>query len=197
MVVDRGMEAVTTREVCEQSRVLLLASPTAVSAGGLCTDLMHAGSAHETHALEIAYNRSPDAVVEDWRQGAGELPASMAIICPESRHVRAMPEDVHVTTVAPSDLTGVGIAVTRYLDRWKGSGREITVCLDSLTTVLQYADVERVFRFLHTLNGRFVAADATAHVHLDPAAQDDQTVSTIATLFDAVIAHENGQWVVE
>jgi hypothetical protein len=192
------METQTTSQALQgESRVLLLAPPAAVSDADLCTELLQTGRPRDQHVLEIAYNRSPATVVENWRASAGELPASLAIICPEAEHVEEMPEGVHVTSVADSDLTGVGIAVTRYLDRWDGSSRSITACLDSLTAVLQYADMERVFRFLHTLNGRFVATETRAHVHLDPATQDDQSIATLATLFDTVVSRDGDDWVVE
>jgi hypothetical protein len=151
----------------------------------------------EQHVLHIAYDRPPSAVVEDWQAAHGELPASLAIVAPAERGENTddeLPHSVHVTRVAPDDLTGVGIAVGRYLDRWQGSS---VVCLDSLTALLRRAEEDRVFRFLHTLTGRFVAADAAGHVHLDPSTQDERTVATLATLFDAVVRREDGEWVVE
>jgi len=151
----------------------------------------------EQHVLTVAYDRPPEAIVDEWRASHGSLPASLAIVAPTGDEPPArasLPADVHVTRVEPDDLTGIGIAVGRYLDRWDGPA---TVCLDSLTTLLGHTEEDRAFRFLHTLTGRFVAADAAGHVHLDPATQDERTVATLATLFDTVVRHTDDGWQVE
>ena len=188
----------TTRAVREQSRVLLLASPTEIDQHGLCFDTLSTETPEQQHVLTIAYNRRPAAFVEGWREHNDALPASMAIVCPESQATpdESLPDGVHETHVAAGDLTGVGIAVSRYLDRWEDDEKPITACLDSLTALLQYTDTDRVFRFLHTIIGRFVAVGASAHVHLDPGTQDDQTIATLSTLFDAVVQREGGEWMV-
>jgi len=182
----------TTRELRDQSRVLVLA-PSGVGEGsGTCVS----GIARPTdrHVLQVAYGRSSAAVVDDWRTHHDGLPASLAVVGPETEGTGTLPESVHHTSVAPDDLTGIGIAVGRYLDRWQGTP---VVCVDSLTALLEHVDQDRLFRFMHTLTGRFVAAGAAAHVHLDPAAEDERTVATLATLFDTVVRHEDGEWVVE
>ncbi|MFD1586794.1 DUF835 domain-containing protein [Halorientalis brevis] len=192
------METHATRALREQSRVLLLASPTEIERSGLCFDTLSTATPAQQHALTIAYKRRPRDIVEGWRDHNDALPASLAIICPESQATpdETLPEGVHETHVAAGDLTGVGIAVSRYLDRWADDDAPITACLDSLTVLLQYTETDRVFRFLHTLTGRFMAAGASAHVHLDPRAHDDQTIATLTTLFDAVVERDGDEWLV-
>jgi len=184
-----------TRALREQPRVLLLASPTEIAESGLCLDMLSTERPYDQHVLSIAYNRRPATLVEHWLDHTDELPASMAIVCPESRGTTdsELPDGVYETHVAAGDLTGISIAVSRYLDRWDDD-RPVTACMDSLTAMLQYTDTERVFRFLHTITGRFVAAGASAHVHLDPATQDDQTVATLSTLFDSVVHRDGEEW---
>lgn len=89
----------------------------------------------------------------------------------------------------PTDLTGVGIAVGEWLRARDGDERPV-VCLDSLSTLLQYADLERAFRFLHALVAQVRAADARAYASVDPGAHDETTHSTLATLFDGVRSAE-------
>ncbi|MEF8809025.1 DUF7504 family protein [Natronomonas sp.] len=91
------------------------------------------------------------------------------------------------TDVEPNDLTGQGIAIAEALD----AGTE--VCFDSLTALLQYADRERAFQFLHSLGERCAEASATIHYHLDPEATDEQTVAAMSTLMDAVVDTETGE----
>lgn len=89
----------------------------------------------------------------------------------------------------PTDLTGVGIAVGEWL-RARDDDERPVVCLDSLSTLLQYADLERAFRFLHALVAQLRSAGATAYVSVDPGAHDEATLATLRTLFDAVVAGE-------
>lgn len=94
-----------------------------------------------------------------------------------SEAVRVVPD--------PADLTGVGMAVSDWVEARDG-GRPAGVCLDSLSTLLQYADSERAFRFLHALTGQFRTAGVDCHVHFDPAAHDERTVAQFRQLFDDV-----------
>lgn len=187
------MQAVT-----DQPRVLVLAPPTKSVQTEFCLDALSTDQPQKQQVLAIAYERTPTEFVADWRAHHGELPASMAIICPGrgGDSEADLPEGVYETRVAASDLTGVGIAVSRYLDRWAGNDTPTTACLDSLGALLEQSNTERVFRFLHTITGRFVAAGATAHFHLDPSTQDQQTVTTLSSLFDSVVRFEDGEWTV-
>ncbi|AQL42183.1 hypothetical protein BV210_05415 [Halorientalis sp. IM1011] len=181
----------TAQSVQNHPRALVLASTTDVAADDLCVDLLSSDSPDDQHVLSLSYTRRPTQIVDHWQVAHDSLPASMAIVCPEARTDGEPPDGVHTTHVPTSDLTGASIAVSRYLDRWDGDGEPITVCLNSLTELLRDADRDRVFRFLHTITSRCLAVDATVHAHLDPATQDEQTVATVATLFDAVLRRED------
>lgn len=86
----------------------------------------------------------------------------------------------------PGDLTGIGIAVSEFLDDLPSSADPV-VCVDSLTTLLQYSSPERTFRFLQVLFGRVLAADGAVHCHADPAAHDDAVLDQLRDLFDDVV----------
>lgn len=83
----------------------------------------------------------------------------------------------------PEDLTGVGIAVTDWLAARDPDERPV-VCLEGLSTMLQYVETDRAFRYLHEVLGRCRSEGAAVHGHLDPAAHDDTTVARIRQLFD-------------
>jgi len=87
--------------------------------------------------------------------------------------------------VEPSDLTGQGITIEEALS--PGTA----VCVDSLGALLQYADREQVFQFIHTLGERCAESSAAMHFHLDPAAVDDRTVAAVSLLMDAVVDVES------
>jgi hypothetical protein len=145
-------------------------------------------------AIVVSYRREPAEIVDEWR-GRGDLPASLSIVLAdgEPRSHPDLPDDVDVTHVSPGDLTGVGVEVTRLLED-AADGDRVVACVDSLSALLQYADLERTFRFLHALVGQFDAADAAVHAHLDPATQDEQSVETLAVLFDAAVEYTDDGW---
>lgn len=91
----------------------------------------------------------------------------------------------------PGDITGLGITVSEYLSD-RRDATPTTVCLHSLTTLLQYATLETVFQFTHTLSGHLSRSNALAHCHLDPSAVDEQVVNALRPLFDVVIDVDDG-----
>jgi hypothetical protein len=99
------------------------------------------------------------------------------------------------TVSNPGDLTGIGITVSEVLQQWSASDEPIVSCFRSLTSLLQYADLQTAYKFLHVLTGRFETAGVRSHFHLDPGAHDDQTVNTLTSLFDAVVrVGDDGEW---
>jgi len=84
-----------------------------------------------------------------------------------------------------SDLTGLGIQMGQFLTEWD---RQVFICFDSLTSMLQYVDFETAYEFLHAITGQIHAADARAHFHIDPSAHDEKQVAGIKSLFDASVS---------
>ena len=85
----------------------------------------------------------------------------------------------------PSDLTGLGVAISEVLSEWDDP---VLVCFDSLTSMLQYVDSDTAYEFLHAVTGQVHAARARAHFHVDPAAHDETTLAGITSLFDARVS---------
>lgn len=154
---------------------LVLAPGVSTQEAGVCTDRLSAADA----ALVVSLRRTPG----DW-QAARDGPL------PPTGFVTTDPHPGSVHAVAtPGDLTGIGIAVSEYLGDLPDDA-EPAVCLDSLTTLLQFTETERAYRFLQVLCGRVRAAGGTVHCHADPAAHDDDALNRLAGLFDGVLAVE-------
>jgi len=131
------------------------------------------------------------AVVVSLRQPPDDWRAARDAALPPTRFVTADPHGDDANTVAdPGDLTGLGIAVSERLDSLPADAAP-AVCVDSLTTLLQYADTERAYRFLQVLCGRVRAADGTVHVHADPDAHAAADLDRLAGLFDGVRSVES------
>jgi hypothetical protein len=151
----------------------------------------------ETNLLVVSYRRDPDEWLADWQRHVGTVPADFRFIHvgDVARSAAAPATDTpagsapHPVTAVndPTDLTELGIQISQYLEQWAGTDRQITVYFDSLTVRLQFADLDRVYRFLHVLAGRVKSVDGHAYYRLDPDAHDAQTLSTVQTLMDDTI----------
>lgn len=85
----------------------------------------------------------------------------------------------------PGDLRRIGVSVSEFVERWDDLDR-IVLCFDSLTDLLDHAQPDAAFRFVHVLTNRLESVDAVAHFHLDPTAHDETVVNTFGSIFDAV-----------
>lgn len=181
----------------EASSILLLAPSLGEGESETCIELLHPDDS-DKNALWVSYTKSPDAQLRRWRTHSDHAPANVGVVSvgDSMRSVDATtPQggaaqdlDAGVKTVTnPNDLTGLGITITEHLSRWQDNGNRTVVCVDSLTAMLQYVELQTAYEFLHVLTGRLYASDAVAHLHMDPSAHDDQTVESIASLCDAVV----------
>ncbi|MCG1004395.1 MULTISPECIES: hypothetical protein [Halobacterium] len=150
---------------------LVLASGVSGDGAHVCAQRLATADA----ALAVLLRQPPDSW-QDARDAA----------LPPTCFVTATPHgDDGDAVAAPDDLTGLGIAVSERL-RDIPADAEPAVCVDSLTTLLQYADTDRAYRFLQVLCGRVRAAGGTVHCHADPAAHDAAELDRLVGLFDGV-----------
>lgn len=181
--------------------VVLLQAPVLSGASlEVCKDLLSRDTGGSPAVLGVTFS-SADRWLKRWE--AAQRPTSVGVVSMGD----TMRSDGHsagnidwstppgspvVSSVRPGDLTGLGITVNQYLKAWRNQSwgqesTELRVCFDSLTTLLQYNDVETVFRFLNVLITHLRKVRAGTHFHLDPGAHDSRTLATLTGLFDSVI----------
>lgn len=177
------------RAIPASVRAVLLAGPPTDRVRSLCTTLHRADA--ETDLLVVTYTREPSEYLADLDDGAV---GDVVVISVGDTAPGGDEEGVTTRQVdAPADLTQLGIEIGNALE-----GREqVSVCFDSLTTTLQYADYTDVYEFLHAVTGRLRAADARTHAHINPIAHDDQVLAGLSTLFDARVELLGGDLSVE
>lgn len=177
------------RAIPASVRAVLLAGPPTDRVRSLCTTLHRADA--ETDLLVVTYTREPSEYLADLDDGAV---GDVVVISVGDTAPGGDEEGVTTRQVdAPADLTQLGIEIGDALE-----GREqVSVCFDSLTTTLQYADYTDVYEFLHAVTGRLRAADARTHAHINPIAHDDQVLAGLSTLFDARVELLGGDLSVE
>jgi hypothetical protein len=178
-------------ELSGVSNVLLLAPSLGGPGRGACFDLLTETSPAETNVLTVTYTQTAREFIDDWNDHAAAPPVRGGVVSVGQGAGGVDDTAWAVSPVEnPSDLTGVGIELSELLSGMASAGdegEEIAVCFNSVTSLLQYADLQRAFRFLHVVTGRVKTVGGVGHFHLDPDAHDDQTVATLKGLFDAVV----------
>lgn len=92
----------------------------------------------------------------------------------------------HVSS--PGDLTGMGIEFSELAREAQGDGVDrLRIGFDSLSPLLMYVDLQRLFRFLHVFTSQIQSRDWFGLFSIDPDSHDPQVVNTISQLFDGVI----------
>jgi hypothetical protein len=179
-----------------RGNVLLLSDPLDPAARDTEFDLLTPADPAETRVLAVTYLDTPEDWLDRWTDRVGTLPADVRLVtvgeASDDDRRSSTSDRVRVTRTSPTDLTGLGIAVSDALSGWSGTDGRVIVCVDSVTTMLQYAPLATVFRFLHTICRRFASVHAFSHFHLDPTAHDDRTVARLAQLFDSSVRVANG-----
>ncbi len=205
--VDGGHAGLADRLGEGVHNVLLLTPPFEDRGDEACVDLLATSRPADMNVLYVTFVQSADERLESWRRrhddtqpnrlGVIDVGGSTRSATATSAAAPDPTSPVRIETIAsPGNLTNLGIKISGFLQDWEPTDADPTICFHSLTTLLQYADLQRVFRFLHVLTGRVRAVGGTAHFHLDPGAHDPQVENTLMTLFDAAVRLEGGDWAV-
>lgn len=169
----------------------LLAGPAMSGKYELMLDFVAEGVDHGDGILFVTTNESVGPILDDIESRVGPLPDQLRVVdCVAERQGAEgeyPPSRVEYVS-SPGDLTGIGIGVSEQLRRIDQAdvGR-VRICFYSLSTLLMYAELETVFRFLHVLSGRVDSIGALGLFALDPTTHDESTVNTLKQLFDGVV----------
>jgi len=192
-------------ETGQPTNVLLLTSAVDGCEAAACRELSETTHPSRSHVILATGLQSPRERLADWEDDVGVRPAETTVVdlATATRSAAAStastgetpagptgPDgvdrwaDATVERVAEGDLLGLGETLDAALT---GSDRPTTLCVRSVSDLLQSADVETVFRFLEALTRGVDRAGGVAHYHLNTDVHDAETVETLAVLFDAVV----------
>lgn len=175
-----------TDQLDGEASILLCSSAADRDIEAVCKRLLTEGATDDRTVLWVSFGRSPaeclstlpDETVERAVIAVGTPPTGAAIT----------DESVTVDAVSTrSDLTALGIKLSRFLSAADG---QITICFDSLTSLLQHVDPDAAYEFLHTVTRQCYAEGGQIHFHLDPSTVGEQTVAAITSLCDARVAFD-------
>jgi hypothetical protein len=163
----------------QPASVLLLAPGFGDASTAGCSGLLADSGAE--NLLYVTWSGDPSGRLAHVRKHAEAANRARAVVVGALTGQPEGPFDAVESVNAPTDLTGVGIAVTELLSDAEG---RTAVCFDSVTALLQYVNLDTAFEFLHVFAGRLNRHDAVGHFHMDPGAHDDQLVAQVASLVD-------------
>ncbi|WP_148413567.1 recombinase RecA [Haloferax sp. KTX1] len=176
---------------------LLLVGPPLTGKRSLALDILAAGTRNGEGSVIVTTKDGADRILSDFgkRLDYEGKPVAVVDCVTKQQGVGEVRDDERIRyTSSPVDMTGIGIKLSEilqeyYQDRGLPGNR---IMLHSLSTLLMYADLQTVFRFLHVFTGRIQSVGGLGLFTIDADAHDDRTMNTIKQLFDGIITtHED------
>lgn len=145
--------------------------------------------------IVVSAGTNADRLFEQFRTVGGPVDGRRFGVVDCGGHLQAPDADgpTVATVSSPGDLTGIGMELTDLYESFYDRGvRRLRTGLNSISTLLMYADLQPLFRFLHVFTGRISTADSLGVFVIDPTSHDDRTTRTISQLYDARIDVREG-----
>ncbi|SEK70911.1 RAD55 family ATPase [Haloferax larsenii] len=178
---------------------LLISGPPLTGKRALALDILAAGTENGEGAVIVTTKDGADRVLNDYtkRIDYEGKPVSVVDCVTRQQGVGDVRDDERVKyTSSPVDMTGIGIKLSEVLQEYSQQRglEQNRIMLHSLSTLLMYADLQTVFRFLHVFTGRIQSVGGLGLFAIDADAHDDRTMNTIKQLFDGIITtHEDAE----
>ena len=168
---------------------LLLSGPAMSGKRDLLLRLLARGAPDGQGSVVVSSRDPAEEVVTEFEDVLGGEEGYLRLVdCVSSRSGSAQrgSEIRHVSS--PGDLTGMGIEFSEIARNAQGNGVErLRVGFDSLSPLLMYVDLQRLFRFLHVFTSQIQSQGWLGVFSVDPDSHDDRTINTISQLFDGVL----------
>lgn len=169
---------------------VLISGPAMTGKQELALRLLAAGHERGDGILCVTTGENAGTVLDDLEREIPTLDRNRVGIvdCSGSDHQRTIQELATERVSSPGDLTGISIGTTKLLQRFAEQDiSEVRHGLVSVSTLLQYLELDTVFKFLHIYTSRITDTQGLGVFTLDSASHDKQTVNTITGEFDCVI----------
>jgi KaiC/GvpD/RAD55 family RecA-like ATPase len=171
---------------------ILVSGPPLSGKRSLCLDILASGVENGEGAIIVTTKDGADRVLDDFekRTPYEDRPVAVVDCVTRQQGVGDTRDDDRIKyTSSPVDMTGIGIKLSEFLQAfYRNQGVEQNrVMVHSLSTLLMYADLQTVFRFLHVFTGRIQSVDGLGVFAIDDSAHDDQTMNTLKQLFDGIL----------
>lgn len=176
-------------EGVDAQSVLLLTPGSRERCARVCAEHLHVPGEGEEAVVFVTFTQPPEQRLQVLHEHARRHPARVYVVRAGGGGPNGSGDagGAEVRTVEnPGDLARLGVRVSDALSECTDE-HQTSLSFHSLTALLQFAELSRVFRFLYTLSGRVASCGARAHFHLDPVAHEERTVATLSPLFETVV----------
>jgi hypothetical protein len=85
------------------------------------------------------------------------------------------------------NLSKAGVVITQTLKKWQDSDRPSVLCFHTISALSQYVEMQTLFQFLFTLQGKLSSFGMTGHYHMDPTKHEESEINTLRSIFDLVL----------
>lgn len=169
---------------------VLISGPALIGKQTLAIRLLAAGHAKDDGIICITTSQNAASLLADFETEIPTLDRDRIGIvdCSGSDERRVIEEIATEHVSSPADLTGISIGTAKLLalfDRQNVTG--IRHGLVSVSTVIQYLDVDTAFKFLHIYTARISDTGGLGVFTVDDGAHDPQEINTIRSEFDGII----------
>lgn len=169
---------------------VLLSGPAMCGKRDLAIELLAAGHKAGEGILSVTTSDNAATVIDELETHIPTLDREHVgiIDCTGSTSQETIREIATERVSSPGDLTGISIGTAKHLQRFAEQDiSEVRHGLVSVSTLLQYLEVNTVFKFLNIYTTRIRDTQGLGVFTVDNAAHDSQTINTITSEFDAVI----------
>ncbi|MCD4806086.1 MAG: recombinase RecA [Methanococcoides sp.] len=171
---------------------LMLIGPPMCGKDDLLNKIVHTGLKNNEASIIVSTRETGERVLEWFSLNDLDVEnANIGIVDCVTKTLGIPTQDLDMIkrAASPVDLTGIGVRMGQYLEEFLVQRKSIglRLCMNSLSTILMYSNLQTVFRFLHVYTGRVKAAKAFGIFVVEDETHDPQTVATLKQLFDGMI----------
>lgn len=168
----------------------LIVGPAMVGKRELAFQLLASGHEEGGGVLCVTTSASATSLLDEFERQVPTLDRDRVAVvdCSGSDSQQTIRDIATERVASPADLTGVSIGTAKLLQQFsKRNVSDVRHGLVSISTLIQYLDLNTVFKFLHVYTSRIEDTNGLGVFTLDSVSHDEQTVNTITSEFDCVI----------
>lgn len=169
---------------------LLITGPGMIGKRELAIQLLAAGHQRGDGILCVTTSKNAASLLDEFESQIPTLDRERVAIvdCSGSDQQRTIKEIATEQVSSPGDLTGISIGTAKLLKRFADRDvPEVRHGLVSVSTLIQYLDLETVFKFIHIYTSRIDETGGLGIFTVDNTSHDRQAIDSISSEFDYVV----------
>jgi KaiC/GvpD/RAD55 family RecA-like ATPase len=178
------------------SNIMLMAPPMS-GTEVIINNIMYNGATINGNAIiNVSTSQSAIYILEWFKENKLDLPLDRIgiIDCVTKHSGGAVVENENIKMASsPADLTEIGVKISQFFDEFliKKKFQKTQFYMNSLSTILMYANSQTIFRFLHIFTGRIKSTGSLGIYLIDKGIHDERTLTILKKLFDGIIDIES------